>query len=273
MGPPHPGAWRGVFTHKNTLGRLSVLALIVYWTLFRQERRHRVVWALLGLAGTVTLIGSRSATSLAMALLLPPCWIAIQIMTRLQRAYRLAIAPFMVALILVLSIMLPSQLESILGFFGRDLTLTGRIPLWRTLIPIALERPLLGYGYGAFWLGERSPLAAVWARSWNPPHAHNGYLDLWLELGLVGAVLSVLLLVLTVFRSAAWVFRENGSEISTFAFLYSVFFGLANATESVFLESGLNKAIYWVLLTYIYLMSRNMSVKRMHLQGTIKKVA
>jgi O-antigen ligase len=57
-----------------------------------------------------------------------------------------------------------------------------------------LERPLLGWGHGAFWLdwaGEGSSYVFTYA-GWTPGYAHNGFLDVALHLGLLGlAVLMV----------------------------------------------------------------------------------
>src|SRR5262245_58266320 len=67
---------------------------------------------------------------------------------------------------------------------GRDTTMTGRTDLWDAVLPLN-PNPLLGAGYESFWLGDR--LKALWTRFWwQPNQAHNGYLEVYLNLGLLG---------------------------------------------------------------------------------------
>jgi exopolysaccharide production protein ExoQ len=72
------------------------------------------------------------------------------------------------------------------GMVGRDPTLTGRTDLWKYLLSMHTN-PLLGTGYESFWLGPR--LEFVWRKFWLFNEAHNGYLDIYLNLGLVGLFL------------------------------------------------------------------------------------
>jgi exopolysaccharide production protein ExoQ len=67
-------------------------------------------------------------------------------------------------------------------------SLTGRMPLWQKLSLAADDRPWAGHGYGAFW-GERNVLRYSKIFQWHIPHAHNAYLDLVLESGLIGLAL------------------------------------------------------------------------------------
>jgi exopolysaccharide production protein ExoQ len=67
-------------------------------------------------------------------------------------------------------------------------TLTGRISLWDELLLYLQDRPWLGYGFGAFWNPEF--MARIWAVvPWQPPVAHDGFLDELLGTGLIGLVL------------------------------------------------------------------------------------
>jgi len=73
--------------------------------------------------------------------------------------------------------------EFILGL-GEDTTLTGRTGLWEDLEAIPIN-PLVGVGFESFWLGER--LERLWRKYWwRPNQAHNGYYEMYLNLGWVG---------------------------------------------------------------------------------------
>jgi O-antigen ligase len=71
----------------------------------------------------------------------------------------------------------------------RDMTLTGRTELWEDLIKMGTN-PLIGTGYESFWLGDRRSF--LWAQEqyrWHPNQAHNGYLEIYLNLGFIGLIL------------------------------------------------------------------------------------
>jgi len=72
-------------------------------------------------------------------------------------------------------------------FQGRDWTFTGRTRLWEDLLAFRTN-PWIGVGYGSFWLGKR--LATLWGiYAWLPNESHNGYLNVYLELGVIGIFL------------------------------------------------------------------------------------
>jgi exopolysaccharide production protein ExoQ len=73
-------------------------------------------------------------------------------------------------------------------------SLTGRLPLWEEVWKAAEQRLAVGYGNGAFW-NEKNVLKYSEIFGWHIPHAHNSYLDLILQVGLVGLVLYLFWLI------------------------------------------------------------------------------
>jgi len=71
---------------------------------------------------------------------------------------------------------------------GRDETLTGRTEVWAELVPVAMQKPILGWGFGRFWTPETR-------EKYDISEAHSGYLDVLLVLGFVGLVLLAMFLV------------------------------------------------------------------------------
>lgn len=253
MGLPHPGAWQGVLYHKNALGRTSVLALLVFWRLQESQKGFsRCIWVLLALAALMTLIGSRSATAWVVALILAMIWLSLRGLLKVPGLLQPAMVSLAAVAIIPMLLLLPEYLEKILGVFGKDITLTGRVPLWEFLIAIGLERLYLGYGYGAFWQGPVGPSAPVWISFRWAHQAHNGYIDLWLETGLIGLLIGLILLLRVLIRTGLRALQRNReNKIWEFAFLFSAFFVLISFIEAVLLESGLSKALYWIIFGYI----------------------
>ncbi len=85
--------------------------------------------------------------------------------------------------------------EVILELLGRDATLTERTDLWPILLEVEIN-PILGTGFESFWLGKR--LDDLWRTlGWHANEAHNGYLETYLNLGLIGLFLLLGLLLAT----------------------------------------------------------------------------
>jgi O-antigen ligase len=75
------------------------------------------------------------------------------------------------------------------SLFGKSADLTGRADIWAPLLIEFDKHWLLGIGYGAFWLGPGSPSQPVLdTLQWIPLQAHNGYLDVLNELGVIGGI-------------------------------------------------------------------------------------
>jgi O-antigen ligase len=113
---------------------------------------------------------------------------------------------------------------------GRDTTLTGRTELWDRLLQMRVD-PFFGSGFESFWLGDR--VEKLWSVYWwHPRQAHNGYIEAFLNLGLIGLAL-VGNLFATGYRNATAAFRTNpaaGSLALTFLVVALAY----NLTEAAF---------------------------------------
>jgi len=115
---------------------------------------------------------------------------------------------------------------------GRDSTLTGRTALWNQLLRMIVD-PLFGAGYESFWLGDR--VEQLWRINWEHPNqAHNGYLEVFLDLGWAGVGLLAFVMVWG-YRNVASALRRDPES----AKLRLAFFFVAvsyNLTEHAFRE-------------------------------------
>jgi O-antigen ligase len=135
--------------------------------------------------------GSRSAWLVEIALL--AVWAALMLAKRLEAQTRmLAAAGFLLSLpaaMAALYFLFPKLLE----WMGRDATLSGRTLIWKQVWLLILQRPWLGWGYNAFWRGTQGEaFRVVAAVHFMVFHAHNGFLEIWLELGAAGLALFAL---------------------------------------------------------------------------------
>jgi O-antigen ligase len=205
------GAWRGLATHKNGFGSLASLGTII-WMHALLARETRALTALAGVVLSATcLYLSRSSTSIlatgvAVALLI----LVLRSPAGLRRAaplvVRAAVAVILVYSLAVLQVVpgLQALLEPITAITGKDLTFTGRTALWELLRERISQHLYLGGGFGAYWGGP-----VPWSQSFEfvirlnfyPGQAHNGYLDVMNDLGLVGVTLLLGYLVVYLWQS------------------------------------------------------------------------
>ena len=95
---------------------------------------------------------------------------------------------------------------SLLQELGRNPTLTGRTKIWEAVLAQPIN-PLIGAGFESFWMGNR--MQSVWDLSQvGIQQAHDGYLELYLNLGWIGLVLLGVLIV-TGYRNALALYRRD----------------------------------------------------------------
>ena len=230
----HEGAWRGTFFHKNFLGKNMVIGVLAVLTA-NLVGKIRPLFTLGG-AGlcAVLLVGSQSVTSIVTA---TACVLLLMLFSKLETYpggfHRLFIAISLLVIGALVAILLYDNIDSALQVFGRDKTLTGRTQLWTILLDKAMSRLWLGYGYGAFWQGRAGVSGEVTEAfgNWYPTHAHNGFMDLLLDLGLVGLLVFIATFAVIVFR-AYKLAMQSQSNISLWPATYISFFMIHNLAES-----------------------------------------
>lgn len=270
MGYPHPGAWRGIMYHKNALGRICVLALIVFGVLMYQTTMPwRIGWGVLiaGCAGLI--VGAQSATAVVILVIIILAWMVLIPFSMASRREQVQTTMIGLGIAAPTGYLLWSYSEDIAQLLNRDLTLTGRLPLWQALLPIGWKQALTGYGFGAFWTDPSRmmdvDIALMRLRFWWAVQAHNGYIDVWLELGIVGVCMVSALLIFIVQYSTLCIRTNqvNNKYFIHFLFLLAIFLITYNLTEAVLLETQLANAIFWIIPSWSYfVIQKNKRVER-----------
>ncbi len=132
-------------------------------------------------------------------------------------------------------IILVSAWEPILNSFGGDVTLTGRTPIWGILREEFIPRKLfLGYGKDAFWVSAETRVLVGSINDHVPAHAHNGWLDMLLDVGIVGFFFYLMSAVQAYARAFKLAYiAQNMVNMWPLAFLTIFLFN--NLTESLML--------------------------------------
>ena len=205
------GNMTGVLVQKNILGYVAVLALPVLLLASREWPTGRLLFYPAILAHIGLLIASQSKTMLlacGASTLAVYFYQGFRSERTLPGAVFVGLAGSGVATVAFAT----ANIRLLADWLDKDITLTGRLPLWRDLLVVARERPLLGHGYRATFDGWFSPVHEVWiANPWNPSHAHNALLQIWLEVGLVGVVIFLIVYVRTIVGAVTVAMHETGA--------------------------------------------------------------
>ncbi len=240
------GEWRGLYGHKNGLGREMALAAILFFLFLPQEWGRRTRLMLVAIT-VVMVLFSKSGQGQVLAAFVIPAGLVLR---RFFRRGALFICGSLILSIVVLILAMPvySVIQStVLDSMGRDETLTGRTELWKTVIEDTMRyHPMLGYGYtGALQLGgDRFVLLGTDVAG---GHAHNGYIQLFSELGFVGislfALLSIQLWKNLILR--AMFFRTLYDQ---FMIVFMCYFYVLSIVASPILDKN---SIIWLCFVYV----------------------
>ncbi|MFN4000509.1 O-antigen ligase family protein [Microcella sp.] len=199
------GRIQGIPGNANLLAFAALLGVIVFGIQLAERRVGRAAgWGWLG-AALLTLGLTRSSTVIVCAVGAA----AVLVIVLLARRYSLrgqlvvySVATAMLAIVVAGAI---AGRETLLALLGRSDDLTGRLDIWAAVIDLAQQRPVLGWGWVSYWAPWVEPfddLAVI--RGVTYLQAHNAWLDVWLQLGVVGVVVFGILVVTTGVRTLAW---------------------------------------------------------------------
>jgi O-antigen ligase len=257
-------AWHGISTSKNDLGQVAMLGVLYFtfditrhWRQFGW-RNFDVLYLLLAvylLKGSEQQVSMTSVSVCAFALLV--FWRLRALRSNLQSARRWVLGVFYVTLCLVTFILIHSVVffseNSIFGkvitMLGRDITLTGRTDIWHDVYGVASSNPLFGVGYGGFWIGRLANIQWDANLSWVLGQAHNGYIDTYLQIGLIGSALLAGVLFTTMRRLLASMDEDFDFACFRITVFLTVIF--VNSTETTYLRG--DHHLWFIMLLVVWM--------------------
>jgi O-antigen ligase len=259
----------GATTSKNMLGLLCLVSGLFFfwdtavrWSERKKKRARRIIVVnALFFALTLWLLNQAHSTTSTICLILGSLIILIFYTGLFRRYPRLlkALAPVTFCLYLILNFGFQMN-GSLAQAVGKDPTLTDRTKIWAFLLGMHTN-PIIGTGYQSFWLGSR--LETFWLQSGlgHINEAHNGFLEVYLELGIIGvAIIAVFLL--ESYRSLCRRL-ESRSDLAVFGLAVWLCLVFYNMAEAAF-EGGL-------LYSLFLIGAMRISPKRAY--GGVKRVA
>lgn len=267
--PKHIGEsnmWIGVTTHKNALGQLLLVsAFLIIWELSPKPSKFKIP-ALLCVPCVIFLFlgGGRSEsismTSLLITLLGIFFYFFMENLNSLKKTIKIIIvsAGTLITFNIIGSFILGSQIMSFfLKLLGKDPTLAGRTDLWPDVFSLALDHFLAGPGFAVFWTGQR--IADLHIKyTWGPEQAHNGYLEIFAQLGIIG----IILLLITMRKLFLNIDKSNILNNPDKKMLFILFLAvvLINLTEACFARG--HNLMWFLFLLLVTVSSRLVFDKR-----------
>ncbi|MEP3436395.1 MAG: O-antigen ligase [Hoeflea sp.] len=236
--PQHAGLWRGHFSHKNIAG--PVMCVIAIFGVYLIRSGQRFIGLIIFAAGALFVVNTGSKTTSGLFPVAILIVFSATIFGRSAAAILLTVMAIAGTYVLTIgSLSHPRISYLILDILG-DETYTGRTTLWEFSLSKIPEKPWLGYGLYNFWStgnvrGLEKPFEAAWDYRYII-HGHNNYLDILLNLGVIGgSVLFWVLFVGPMFNYARARRIPGNRKLADMFFMIIVFMSLLSFLETFFL--------------------------------------
>lgn len=200
-------AWRGITAHKNGLGWMMVIAVFTLIYAYRLKQiSHRLLLVSLPVA-FVCLLMSKSTTSYLALVVGLGVMLTLDVMRRIP-GQRLFLGLFIVACASAAALLADTIIQAVLVAVQKDPTLTGRTVIWARLLEAIQHRPVLGYGYRAFWESNYA-VELMTISGFFAGHSHNGYVDMLLDLGGLGLAVYLCAALMAIAKLFAAAMQRN----------------------------------------------------------------
>lgn len=183
------GPIEGIVGNRNLLGMIALLGAIVFGCLLASggmRRRQGIAW--LVVAGA-TLLLTRSATVVLVGVVV---LIALGFAAWARRIHPLRRRPLYwtaAGAVVASVIALVTGWNLLLSMLGKSDDLTGRLDIWQAVTGLAVQRPWFGWGWVGYWAPWVEPFDGLAERNGvEYLQAHSAWLDVWLQLGIIGLV-------------------------------------------------------------------------------------
>ena len=231
----------GLHGHKNLAGEFFYMALPVFFIAIfdRSVSRYRIPAIFSFLTAAVMLVASDSKTAMG-TVLIGSAFVIFSRAAQFKRYGLLIVCEcVLVAVVLAMTFFQNGFLQAIYSVTD-DPTLTGRDSIWRFALSKFDANPFVGIGYGALW--QAGPQLEEALANWEIPfgginEAHNGYIDILAQMGIIGLILLVICLLMILLRIYRYANCSEGRErfgLADYA-IYIIWGALIyNVTETFF---------------------------------------
>jgi len=191
-----PGAWRGLWLEKNSMGNVMVKTTVFLLAAGVMAPERRKLWFGLAVVPVLLILLSTSKTALVVLVLSLASMGFVAVVK--SGPLRAVVATWLaVVFVIGAGLLIAMETDTFFALLGKDATLTGRTEIWSGIMQQMAEHPWKGFGYGAVWDDPSFTGPKAWIgyqAHFMPADAHSGWLELYIALGLGGVILFALFL-------------------------------------------------------------------------------
>jgi exopolysaccharide production protein ExoQ len=250
MGAAHQGKWRGVFSHKNGLGQSMVYSFLTFMFLTYQHKKYKLLmW--IGMSLSVVLLLLSASTSSMFNLFMLVIVFFVMYIVRLPYLVMMPVIALIITAGEAFYLWSINNSGAIFNSVGKDATLTGRTDLWQLTTDMIWKQPWLGYGFGGFWQGLNGAESGYILRAvtWTPSHPHNGYLQLLLDLGILGLLIFSIGFLIAMIRALNLI-RSTTSVAALWPIVHMAQLLITSTTETQLFASNNVGWIFYVAVSF-----------------------
>lgn len=242
---------QGIVGNANLLAFVATLGVFLFLIeAIVTARRRAIPIASIGLAILMLVLARSAGMTVAIGLITFAAMIAIFAEGKTKAQRRIVYARAIVFLAFAVAVF-AAFYEQVFEFLGRSPDASGRFYIWETVFGLAMEKPDVGWGWIGYWIPGVEPWDGLIVINSVPMYqAHNAYLDVFVQLGIIGLALFIWNLVAGFVRIWRVAVRHTSP-----LYLYPLFILLVVLGQSL-TESRLLIEISWVLLVLVLVKSR-----------------
>jgi exopolysaccharide production protein ExoQ len=194
------GPIQGIVGNSSLLAFAALLGVIVFGLQLAGRTVGRMSGWFWMIVAVAIIALTRSATIYAALAVLAFVVLSVLLVRRARRR-----APVYAGILVVVGAGVASVAlfgDRLLPLVGKSSDLTGRLGIWDKVIGLAAERPVAGWGWVGYWTPWAEPFDDLVVRNGVLQlHAHNAWLDVWLQLGILGLIVFGALVLTALVRS------------------------------------------------------------------------
>jgi exopolysaccharide production protein ExoQ len=253
----HFGVVKGLYPQKNNLGAMMAFAILTF--VFAKPRGIPSWLRFSTLMGACVLLVLSSSATAIVALVLCLAAYPLPRLFRVSKARAFLLLASVTPLFAIGLALAAVNFDVIAKAAGRNSTLSDRIPMWATVMDAIGRKPWFGYGFDVFWTEWSGDLVKVKyvMHGWRPPHAHNGYLDVVLSVGIVGLLVFIGGFVTNLWR-AGGMLKNDEIHGARWPFFVLLFFAIVNMGESYILRL---MSFFWIPYVAIYVSAALLAIE------------
>lgn len=246
------GAWRGAFSHKNRTGQYVVLGMVAYFYFclhkgYLKKNKVSFISFLIMTGFFFVILKTQSTTSAISVIFLSTAIVIFYIIKYLKKSNAIAFNGILLSLGFIGIILITLYSATIVGFWGKDLSFSGRSSIWKGAIKIGNQHMFLGTGFKGFW--PKYGYGKVQITTFAVDHAHNAFVDVYLDLGLVGLIVTTVMFWNLSRKS--YLIRNENNIVTSFPFVVTLYILSFSITGCRFIDQ--NSLFYVIFLTtYFY---------------------